>query len=100
MVCHFLPLTEEMAGTTGLEPATSAVTGQRSNQLSYVPLMWVLRIATTLRNCRYVAELPLCCGVAVALRIAVAVLPLRIAASGAVTAPLFQIVPNKTGLNC
>ena len=24
-----------MAGTTGLEPATSAVTGQRSNQLSY-----------------------------------------------------------------
>ena len=26
-----------MAGTTGLEPATSAVTGQRSDQLSYVP---------------------------------------------------------------
>ena len=27
-----------MAGVTGLEPATSAVTGQRSNQLSYTPL--------------------------------------------------------------
>ena len=26
-----------MAGTTGLEPATSAVTGRHSNQLSYVP---------------------------------------------------------------
>ena len=26
-----------MAGATGLEPATSGVTGQRSNQLSYTP---------------------------------------------------------------
>ena len=26
-----------MAGSTGLEPAASAVTGQRSNQLNYVP---------------------------------------------------------------
>ena len=29
---------EEVAGTTGLEPATSDVTGRRSNQLNYVPL--------------------------------------------------------------
>ena len=28
-----------MAGATGLEPATSAVTGQRSNLLSYAPAM-------------------------------------------------------------
>jgi hypothetical protein len=34
---HPVSLLECMAGTTGLEPATSAVTGQRSNQLSYVP---------------------------------------------------------------
>ena len=26
-----------MAGSTGLEPAASAVTGQRSNQLNYDP---------------------------------------------------------------
>ena len=36
--CFHKPLISRfMAGTTGLEPATSAVTGQRSNQLSYVP---------------------------------------------------------------
>ena len=28
-----------MAGVTGLEPATSGVTGQRSNQLSYTPVL-------------------------------------------------------------
>ena len=28
---------KELAGTTGLEPAASAVTWQRSNQLNYVP---------------------------------------------------------------
>ena len=32
-----------MAGTTRLELATSAVTGQRSNQLNYVPKPFVLR---------------------------------------------------------
>ncbi len=34
---------ERMAGTTRLELATSAVTGQRSNQLNYVPAVgWLL----------------------------------------------------------
>ena len=28
---------EKMAGVTGLEPAASGVTGQRSNRLSYTP---------------------------------------------------------------
>ena len=31
-----------MAGTTGLEPATSDVTGRRSNQLNYVPVVALL----------------------------------------------------------
>src|SRR5208282_2906552 len=31
---------KRMAGTTGLEPAASAVTGQRSNQLNYVPSLF------------------------------------------------------------
>ena len=35
-----------MAGTTGLEPATSAVTGQRSNQLSYVPNCSISNLGT------------------------------------------------------
>jgi hypothetical protein len=37
-----------MAGTTGLEPATSAVTGQRSNQLNYVPKSVLLNFAEIL----------------------------------------------------
>jgi hypothetical protein len=36
-----------MAGTTGLEPAASAVTGQRSNQLNYVPLFVFLPLLET-----------------------------------------------------
>jgi hypothetical protein len=33
-----------MAGVAGLEPVTSAVTGQRSNQLSYTPAWGKLKI--------------------------------------------------------
>ena len=45
MDCHYRSHTSLspllcMAGTTGLEPATSAVTGQRSDQLSYVPRLF------------------------------------------------------------
>ena len=36
-------LLKRMAGTTGLEPAASAVTGQRSNQLNYVPSLFSYR---------------------------------------------------------
>ena len=34
---------EKVAGVTGLEPAASAVTGRRSNQLSYTPDAWATR---------------------------------------------------------
>jgi hypothetical protein len=37
-----------MAGTTGLEPAASAVTGQRSNQLNYVPTLKIQDFARNL----------------------------------------------------
>jgi hypothetical protein len=36
-------LKRKLAGTTGLEPATSDVTGRRSNQLNYVPLWCEVR---------------------------------------------------------
>ena len=38
---------KRMAGTTGLEPAASAVTGQRSNQLNYVPSLFSLPLLET-----------------------------------------------------
>ena len=38
-----------MAGVTGLEPAASGVTGQRSNQLSYTPQSTWLQVAFDLR---------------------------------------------------
>ena len=41
---------ERMAGTTGLEPATSAVTGQRSNQLNYVPNRGINNLAQNPAN--------------------------------------------------
>ncbi len=36
-----------MAGSTGLEPAASAVTGQRSNQLNYDPAFGYIGLAET-----------------------------------------------------
>ena len=36
-VCFSAMFKDGMAGVTGLEPAASGVTGQRSNQLSYTP---------------------------------------------------------------
>jgi hypothetical protein len=36
-----------MAGSTGLEPAASAVTGQRSNQLNYDPAFGYAGLAET-----------------------------------------------------
>ena len=42
-----------MAGTTGLEPAASAVTGQRSNQLNYVPTRLVNKMRNRRSSCRF-----------------------------------------------
>ena len=41
---------KELAGTTGLEPAASAVTGQRSNQLNYDPAFVYSGLAETSIN--------------------------------------------------
>jgi hypothetical protein len=42
-----------MAGTTRLELATSAVTGQRSNQLNYVPTAKIKRKLTNIASRRF-----------------------------------------------
>src|SRR5579862_830476 len=42
----YTALVGPMAGVTGLEPATSGVTGRRSNQLSYTPVPGPRRCAT------------------------------------------------------
>ncbi len=41
-----------MAGVTGLEPAASGVTGQRSNQLSYTPMGPSLSVTGCLKPLR------------------------------------------------
>lgn len=43
----------QLAGLTGLEPATSDVTGQHSNQLSYNPKFWKRRLDSNQRPRRY-----------------------------------------------
>ena len=39
-----------MAGSTGLEPAASGVTGRRSNQLNYDPDLWILMSGSELEG--------------------------------------------------
>ncbi len=46
-------LLKRMAGTTGLEPAASAVTGQRSNQLNYVPTRQINNMQDRQCLCRF-----------------------------------------------
>jgi hypothetical protein len=60
-----LQVLEKMAGTTGLEPAASAVTGQRSNQLNYVPTLKnqdFLEVSTRRGFCRFCIRRPFCIG--------------------------------------
>ena len=40
----------KMAGVAGLEPVTSAVTGQRSNQLSYTPARGMVNLKDVFRS--------------------------------------------------
>jgi hypothetical protein len=47
-----------MAGSTGLEPAASAVTGQRSNQLNYDPAFGLIGLAETLGGLSGVRGIP------------------------------------------
>jgi hypothetical protein len=48
---------KKMAGVTGLEPATSGVTGQRSNQLSYTPnVLRINVIAEDVRCLRVISD--------------------------------------------
>ena len=42
-----------MAGVAGLEPVTSAVTGQRSNQLSYTPAKGDVKLRNVVRNVKF-----------------------------------------------
>ena len=42
-----------MAGVAGLEPVTSAVTGQRSNQLSYTPTMGTRKLKELFRSVKF-----------------------------------------------
>ena len=46
-----------MAGTTGLEPAASAVTGQRSNQLNYVPTRQINKMRNRQCLCCFARDL-------------------------------------------
>ena len=45
-----------MAGVAGLEPVTSAVTGQRSNQLSYTPTMGTRKLKELFGSVKFCFE--------------------------------------------